>query len=107
MSLTHEFRNFDLLKKRPLDTSPELWNLFLAEMDSANNFEQLDHPVQLDIELNTGCNMACPFCLHGYTDIKNKNMKISQLKKCEKKFIRRRIHSLALWTLEYLGFDSM
>ena len=76
MSLTHEFRNFDLLKKRPLDISPELWNLFLAEMDSANNFEQLDHPVQLDIELNSGCNMACPFCLHGYTDIKNKNMPV-------------------------------
>lgn len=76
MSRTHEFINFDLLRKNPTDISPVIWQSFLLEMDKANNFERLDHPVQIDVELNSGCNMACPFCLHGYTDIKNRNMPV-------------------------------
>lgn len=81
MSITHEFRNFDLLKKRPPDIKKQLWDLYLSEMDAANNFEKLDHPVQVDVELNSGCNMNCPFCLHGYEDIKNKNMPIKTYRK--------------------------
>ena len=76
MSNTHEFRNFHLLKKCPPDIDPDEWNLMISEIDQANLFNINNHPVQIDIELNSGCNMKCPFCLHGYETIKNKNMGI-------------------------------
>lgn len=76
MSDTHTFIHGNLLKKCPPEIDIDNWNLFLEEMDRASNMEFLDHPVQIDVELNSGCNMKCPFCLHGYEDITNKNIGI-------------------------------
>ena len=96
MSQTHEFINFDLLKKNPTNISPVLWQLFLTEMEQANNFIRLDHPVQVDVELNSGCNMSCPFCLHGYSDIKNENMPVDIYTKIIDEAVKIGVKSLKL-----------
>lgn len=74
MSKTHEFKNYDALWQCPPEVAPELWNQFAAEMKQADNMEVLDFPVQIDVELNAGCNMRCPFCTHGYEKIENTKM---------------------------------
>lgn len=81
MSNFHKFKNRNILNKRPLDINKEKWDVFLTEMQRADNLEILDHPLQIDVELNSGCNMNCPFCLHGYENIKNYNMCIDQYHK--------------------------
>ena len=60
-----------LLSKCPPDVNPEEWKIFRNNFDLAGNYSDLGYPIQLDIELNGGCNMSCPFCLHGYEDIPN------------------------------------
>lgn len=79
-SNTHQFVHGDLLKACPPDVNVDDWNLFIEEMDRANDLEIQDHPVQLDLELNSGCNMKCPFCIHGYEEIKNKNVDLDKYK---------------------------
>lgn len=81
MSNFHQFKNRNILNKKPPEVSEERWNVFLTEMQRADNLEMLDHPLQIDVELNSGCNMNCPFCLHGYEDIKNFNMCTEQYHK--------------------------
>jgi len=40
-------------------------------MAAASDLQEHSHPLQIDVELNAGCNMACPFCTHGYQKIEN------------------------------------
>ena len=66
MSLFHEIHNRNLLEECPIGIDSHDWELFRTNYRKAEEFGQLDNPPQLDIELNGGCNMKCPFCLHGY-----------------------------------------
>jgi radical SAM protein with 4Fe4S-binding SPASM domain len=68
MSLFYDIHNQNLLEECPQGIDSHDWELFRRNYDKAGQFEQLESPVQLDIELNGGCNMKCPFCLHGYGD---------------------------------------
>jgi radical SAM protein with 4Fe4S-binding SPASM domain len=68
MSFFHDIRNRNLLEDCPPGIDSHAWELFRRNYEKAGQFEELDSPPQLDIELNGGCNMACPFCLHGYGD---------------------------------------
>jgi radical SAM protein with 4Fe4S-binding SPASM domain len=68
MSLFHDIHNRNLLDECPVGIDSHDWGLFRDNYKRAEQFEQLPSPVQLDIELNGGCNMSCPFCLHGYGD---------------------------------------
>lgn len=81
MSSTHTFVNGQLLKKCPPEINESDWDIFLCEMERADNLELNDHPVQIDIELNSGCNMNCPFCRHGFEKVVNKNADIERYKK--------------------------
>lgn len=96
MANTHEFVHGDLLKLCPPETNVDDWSLFLNEMDRANAMESLDHPVQIDVELNSGCNMKCPFCLHGYEDIKNENVGIETYYKIIDEAVEIGVKSLKL-----------
>lgn len=96
MSNTHEFRNFHLLKKCPPDIDPKEWADMISEIDRANLFHISDHPIQIDIELNSGCNMNCPFCLHGYETIKNKNMGVDTYHKIIDEAVSIGVKSLKL-----------
>ena len=68
MSLFHDIQNRNLLEECPVGIDSHDWESFRNNYQKAEQFERLDSPVQLDVELNGGCNMKCPFCLHGYGD---------------------------------------
>ena len=68
MRFFHDIRNRNLLEECPPGIDSHAWELFRRDYERAGQFEELDNPPQLDIELNGGCNMQCPFCLHGYGD---------------------------------------
>jgi radical SAM protein with 4Fe4S-binding SPASM domain len=82
VSLFHDIRNRNLLEECPDGIDSHSWESFRDRYQKAEQFNQLDSPVQLDIELNGGCNMKCPFCLHGYGDKRpNTLMPIERYKK--------------------------
>jgi len=82
MSSFHDIHNRNLLEECPVGIDAHDWNSFRSAYEKAGEFERLEHPVQLDIELNGGCNMKCPFCLHGYGDKRPDTlMPIDQYKK--------------------------
>ena len=66
MNLFHEIHNRNLLEECPEGIDSHDWELFRNNYKKAGQLEKLKNPVQLDVELNGGCNMKCPFCLHGY-----------------------------------------
>jgi radical SAM protein with 4Fe4S-binding SPASM domain len=68
MTFFHDIRNRNLLEECPVGVDLHDWEAFRENYEKAGRFEELASPPQLDIELNGGCNMACPFCLHGYGD---------------------------------------
>ena len=63
--------NSQLLEECPPSVNIEDWKKFRDKYKKCRSLEFLDSPSQIDIELNGGCNMSCPFCLHGYTKRKN------------------------------------
>jgi radical SAM protein with 4Fe4S-binding SPASM domain len=66
MNFFHDIHNRNLLEECPPGIDSHDWGIFRDNYKRAEKFEELDNPPQLDIELNGGCNMKCPFCLHGY-----------------------------------------
>jgi radical SAM protein with 4Fe4S-binding SPASM domain len=70
MSYFHDIKNKALLEKCPPNINIVYWKEFRNNYKKANNFNRLGYPIQIDIELNGGCNMKCPFCTHGH--VKNK-----------------------------------
>ena len=71
MTKTHKFHNQHLLSACPPDVDKKEWDEFRSMMASASDLQEHSHPLQIDVELNAGCNMACPFCIHGYQKIEN------------------------------------
>jgi radical SAM protein with 4Fe4S-binding SPASM domain len=74
---------FDLSHKTALDACPEEndpheWRDFRVKFHITENLIDIGHPIQIDVELNSGCNMECPFCIHGYSKIPNKEMPIAE-----------------------------
>jgi radical SAM protein with 4Fe4S-binding SPASM domain len=66
MTFFHDIHNKNLLEECPVGIDSHEWSIFRDNYKRAAQFEELENPPQLDIELNGGCNMKCPFCLHGY-----------------------------------------
>ena len=66
MSFFFDIHNQNLLEECPVGIDSHDWKVFRDNYKKAEQFEELENPPQLDIELNGGCNMKCPFCLHGY-----------------------------------------
>ena len=77
----HDIKNKNLFDLCPPGVNVKEWNRFRSNYKRAENLEILDAPPQIDIELNAGCNMKCPFCLHGYKNIKNNLMHTNAYKK--------------------------
>ena len=71
MSHFHDIKNKNLFELCTPSVNLKDWEKFREDYKKAEEFEFLDNPPQIDIELNAGCNMKCPFCLHGYKNIKN------------------------------------
>jgi radical SAM protein with 4Fe4S-binding SPASM domain len=71
-----DIKHKELLSACPPDVDENEWNTFRKNFKQAENFVEFDNPLQLDVELNGGCNMECPFCIHGYVDEKIPNIKM-------------------------------
>lgn len=52
----------------PSGVKPIDWQGFRAEYKNAVELGDNGHPVQLNIELNSQCNLKCGFCYHGHHD---------------------------------------
>lgn len=92
----HEIEKKSLFDLCPPDVDKKEWDEFRANYHKAEKLEILKNPPQIDIELNAGCNMSCPFCWHGYNKIKNKTMPVSTYKKIIDEAVRFGLKSLKL-----------
>ena len=77
----HDIKNKNLFDLCPPSVNEKDWYRFRMDYKKAELLEDLNYPPQIDIELNAGCNMKCPFCLHGYKTIKNNLLHIKTYKK--------------------------
>ncbi len=60
-----DIRNKDALYRIPPDTDPVAWDDYISTQHEAERFTSTPStPLQIDVELNGSCNMACPFCIH-------------------------------------------
>jgi radical SAM protein with 4Fe4S-binding SPASM domain len=78
-----DIRGKELLETCPTGIDATLWCEFRAAMHKANEYDHQDSgPIQIDLELNGTCNMACPFCIHGFGEqtALNKNISLDQAK---------------------------
>lgn len=71
-----DIRNAAAFDRRPPTAEPDEWSQFLFKYKLGEQLQFRDHPIQLDVELNGGCNMSCPFCIHGYETIENRLMPV-------------------------------
>jgi len=62
--------NRDLMEQCPPGVDPVQWQTFRNYYNSASRLETNDHPAQLDVELNSNCNLQCKFCIHSVRRIK-------------------------------------
>lgn len=92
----HEIGRKDLFERCPPGVRKEDWSSFREDYNRADGLEYMPNPVQLDIELNGGCNMACPFCVHGYEDRPNAGMSFDAYKSIIKQAVTFGVKSLKL-----------
>ena len=69
-----EINHKNVLDLCPDDVDPEEWRQFRENFHKAESLVDIGYPIQIDVELNSGCNMTCPFCIHGYSKIINREM---------------------------------
>lgn len=62
--------NRDIMERRPKNADLEDWEDFRRRYNLACELHLDDSPVQIDIELNSGCNLSCPFCERGHDKVK-------------------------------------
>jgi len=70
-----------LMEQAPPDAESGRWINFRERYELAHQLVEMDAPVQIDFELNSGCNLKCPFCTHGHETIKNKVVDFESYKK--------------------------
>ncbi len=59
--------------ERPTDRDRERWKVFRRRYHAAQRLEPVgDFPIQLDIGLNSNCNLSCPFCIQSTPERKAK-----------------------------------
>lgn len=92
-----DIKHKELLSLCPPDVNRKDWAAFRRNFALTEKFVEFDHPLQLDVELNGGCNMKCPFCIHGYGDkIPNKKMEIADYHRIIEEAVEIGVKSLKL-----------
>lgn len=91
-----EIKNRKALSKLPPDTDREQWKKFRNALDKTERLERIENPLQIDVELNGGCNMKCPFCIHAFDDIPNATMPIIDYKYLIREAISMGVQSVKL-----------
>lgn len=59
----------DKFEECPPDTDPEKWSQFRDRYNSAAKLVHHPGPAQVDIELNSACNLRCSFCIQSVRDM--------------------------------------
>jgi radical SAM protein with 4Fe4S-binding SPASM domain len=62
------------MEQCPPGVDPAEWDSFRHYYNDAQNLVVNEHPAQLDVELNSHCNMSCKFCIHGVRNIKKQEL---------------------------------
>jgi radical SAM protein with 4Fe4S-binding SPASM domain len=91
-----DIRGREAFDRCPPNADPKPWAEFLAKYKAGERLEFLSHPIQIDIELNGGCNMNCPFCLHGYETIPNRKMPVAMYEQLVRDAVAFGVRSLKL-----------
>lgn len=86
----------ELLNATPPDVDREAWAEFRAEFSRRDRLESSSFPIQIDVELNGGCNMRCPFCIHGYEKIPNVELSAESFKRIVEEAVSLGTKSLKL-----------
>lgn len=86
----------ELLNAAPPDVDAEAWTAFRSEFAKRERLESASFPIQIDVELNGGCNMRCPFCIHGYDKIPNVELSRESFERILSEAVRLGAKSLKL-----------
>lgn len=86
----------ELLNAAPPDVDAEAWSAFRSEFAKRERLESASFPIQIDVELNGGCNMRCPFCIHGYDKIPNVELSRESFERILSEAVRLGAKSLKL-----------
>ena len=69
-----DIRNCEALYAAPPEADPVAWDDYISTQHDAEAFNRTPcTPLQLDIEPNGSCNMACPFCIHADGNARTKS----------------------------------
>jgi|15BtaG_2_1085339.scaffolds.fasta_scaffold02623_2 radical SAM protein with 4Fe4S-binding SPASM domain len=79
--------NRKLFEIAPPNINKKDWLNFRNKYNAATNLEFNEMPIQLDVELNSICNLKCPFCIQGVRDMGNNYLGYD----CYKKIINEAI----------------
>ena len=88
--------NRKLFEVAPPNISEKDWEYFREKYNGAANLEFNDGPIQLDVELNSICNLKCPFCIQGIRDMGNSYLGFECFKKIINQAIPLGVKSLKL-----------
>lgn len=59
----------NLFEQCPPNVDPKKWETFRNNYNKAKDLHINDAPAQIDIELNSACNMKCSFCIQSVRDL--------------------------------------
>jgi MoaA/NifB/PqqE/SkfB family radical SAM enzyme len=91
-----EINHKNVLDLCPDDVDPEEWAEFRHRFHQGENLVDIGYPIQIDVELNSGCNMTCPFCIHGYSKIKNREMPVAKYQEIIRQAVELGVKSVKL-----------
>tara|TARA_R110002050_G_scaffold12524_5_gene41050 strand:- start:2221 stop:3192 length:972 start_codon:yes stop_codon:yes gene_type:complete len=60
--------NRNLMERLPPNTNKKEWDKFRSDYNNAQKLNVNTNPAQLDIELNSTCNLKCSFCIQSVRD---------------------------------------
>lgn len=73
--------NRNMYHLKPPETDKKKWKIFITSYDKASKLKIYPYPIELDIELNSTCNLKCKHCIHSIQDRGNFIMDWDKIKK--------------------------
>jgi radical SAM protein with 4Fe4S-binding SPASM domain len=87
---------FEIMPDNLSENESRNWIEFREKYDRAHNLLFNDSPAQIDFELNSRCNLKCPFCTHGHGQVENKTICFSEFAKIIDEAVSIGVYSIKL-----------